>query len=116
MNDHRENLLKERPDDDKKIARQFNFMVSIYDILLYIVSASGLMFIILNIKDIVVAMFTKKKKINMLTLLTFFNLSYVSAVYFVYEGQPRYNFIVLFLLIISFATMLATYQEHKKIE
>lgn len=115
MNDYRMEQLEEHPEKDKEISRHFNFMKSVYDILLYIISGFGLMFIVLNFKDIIVGIFSKQK-INLLTSIIFLNLSYISLVYFVYEGQPRYNFIVLFLLIIATSTMIATYQKNKEID
>lgn len=116
MNEHREALLEETPEDDKEIARHFNFMKSFYDVVLYIISGFGLMYIILNFKDIVIGIFAMKKKINDITSIVFLNLSYISLVYFVYEGQPRYNFIVLFLLIIATTMIMDTYKSHKIVD
>lgn len=116
MNDYREDLLEENPQDEKQIARHFNFMKSFYDICLYIITGLGLMYIIMNFKDIILAIFAMKKKINTLTAIVFLNLSYISLVYFVYEGQPRYNFIVLFLLIMATGIILETYHKNKIIE
>jgi len=113
MNEHRESLNEERPEDVKEIARHFNYMKSASDIVLYIISAFGLMFIILNLKSILSALFTKNR-VNELNSITFLNLSFISAVYFVYEGQPRYNFIVLFLLIIATSIVISTYQKNKE--
>ncbi|MCH4891407.1 hypothetical protein EZV73_27805 [Acidaminobacter sp. JC074] len=115
MNQYRAELIKEHPEDQTKIARQFNFMASLSDILLYISTGFGLMFIVLNFKAIIVAIFSMKKKLNDLTTIVFLNLSYISLVYFVYEGQPRYNFIVLFLLIMAAAIIMDTYQANKMI-
>jgi len=116
MNGYREKLLKENPQDEKKIARHFNFMMASFDIMLFIITGFSLMYIILNFKDIVSAIFLMKKKINALTSIVFLNLSYISLVYFVYEGQPRYNFIVLFLLIIATTIMIDTYNKNKEVE
>lgn len=116
MNEYREELLEEHPAEKAKITRQFNFMISVFEILQYICTAFGLMFIILNFKAIIVAIFSMKKKLNELTTIVFLNLSYISLVYFVYEGQPRYNFIILFLLIIASAIIMDTYQMNKTIK
>lgn len=115
MNEYRTTLNKESPDDEKEITRHFNYKKSANDMILYIISAFGLMFIILNLKNILGALFTKKR-VNLLNSITFLNLSFVSAVYFVYEGQPRYNFIVLFLLIVATTIMISTYQNNKEIK
>lgn len=111
MNDYRDQLLKERPEDDKAIARHFNFMKALYDIVLYVISSFGLIFIIANIGKVMQGIVVMKKRIHEKTSIVFLNLSYISLVYFVYEGQPRYNFIVLFLLIISFALILDAYRK-----
>lgn len=111
MNDYREELLEEEGVDEYKVTRQFNFMKSINDMCLLIVSVLGLLYIILHFKDIIVGIFKKSDKIDLFKSITFLNLSFVSLVYFVYEGQPRYNFLVLFLLIMAASEILTTYKS-----
>lgn len=114
MNDYRATLVEENPDDLMKIARGFNFFVVCNDIFKYILTSFSLMYIVMNFKDVILAIFTKKK-IDQLTGILFMNMSYISLVYFVYEGQPRYGFIVWFLMAITACVMLDTYQKNKDI-
>lgn len=112
MNDYEEKLKESK--DDKEVERQLNFMSVIYDITQYFVTVLGLLYIILNFKQIILGIFRKKDRISLFKSIVFLNLSYVSLVYFVYEGQPRYNFVILFLLIMAASEMIVNYVEHKE--
>lgn len=112
MNDYREELKK--TEDKYMVDRHFRFMESLYDLLQYVVTVLGLLFIILNFKQMILAIVKLKERVSLFKAITFMNLSYVSLVYFVYEGQPRYNFIILFLLIMAASEMIINYLEHKE--
>ncbi len=111
MNGYREELEKKI---GIKAIRYTNFLRSSFDIVTITISSFGLMFIILNFIKILLSIFIKRKKIDYLISIPFLNLSYISLVYFVYEGQPRYNFIVLFLLIIATSIIIDKYVEKSK--
>lgn len=111
MNEYRDELKEEL---GIKAVRHTNFLRSSFDIITIIISSFGLMFIILNFVKIIVSIFVKSKKVDYLITIPFLNLSYISLVYFVYEGQPRYNFIVLFLLIIATSIIIDKYLEKSK--
>jgi len=114
MNEHR--AEEQKTENPMKVDRHLNFIRSVSDIFLYIISSLGLLFIILHFKDIIFALFMKSKKIDPFRAIVFLNLSYVSLVYFVYEGQSRYNFIVLFLLIMAASHIISNYNKHKHAE
>lgn len=71
---------------------------SIFDKLIFILSSVGFIYIIYNLLHIIVAVFKRNSKINYRTSILFFNISYFALICFVFEGQQRYNFPILFLL------------------
>ncbi|NOV00273.1 glycosyltransferase family 39 protein [Paenibacillus planticolens] len=70
--------------------------------LILILSISSILFLIFNLKKMLVALFSKSRKLAYNISIPFLNISFFFSVYFVYEGQPRYNFPVLFLLAMGF--------------
>lgn len=76
--------------------RLFKVFMGFADTIIYVISASFIFVLILNIKNI----FLKKTDISI--LLTVWSVLFFYAVYFVIEGQARYNFPTLFLLMICF--------------
>ncbi|WP_125153491.1 glycosyltransferase family 39 protein [Clostridium rectalis] len=68
---------------------------------IYIISLISFIFIFLNIKDIITSVFKKGKKIDYLVSIPVINISFFILISFVFEGQQRYNFPVLFLLALS---------------
>ena len=82
--------------------RNLNLFRAISDITLAFVSTFGCLFIFVNVWRILKNLFNKKVLLASWMLLPVINLAFISLVYFVYEGQPRYNFITLFMLIICF--------------
>ncbi|MBN2795146.1 MAG: glycosyltransferase family 39 protein [Clostridia bacterium] len=110
MNDYRES---QKDEDPYLLKRQMNFMKSLNDILLATVSVFGLWFILVHFKTVLLGFFNKKE-LNIWNIILFLNLSYVSLVYFVYEGQSRYNFVVLFLLIFAAGDWISQYIEKKE--
>lgn len=81
--------------------RNLNFFRAISDIIIYILSSFGFFYTIVNIKNIFINLFRKTYTIGYRTTVITFNITFLAAVFFVTEGQPRYNFSVLFFLIIS---------------
>ncbi|MBS7525836.1 glycosyltransferase family 39 protein [Fusibacter paucivorans] len=83
--------------------RNLNLLRAVSDILLAFVSTFGCLFVFMNSWRILKSLFNQHTKLRPSMLLPVINLAFISVVYFVYEGQPRYNFITLFMLIICFA-------------
>ena len=82
--------------------RNLNLIRAISDILLAFVSVFGGLFVFINIGRILKHLFHKTKRLSDTMLIPVLPLAFVSLVYFVYEGQPRYNFLVVSLLTICF--------------
>lgn len=76
--------------------RLFKVFMGVADTIIYVISASFIFLVILNIKKL----FSKKAEISL--LLVSWSVLFFYAVYFVIEGQARYNFPTLFLLLICF--------------
>ncbi|MFD3157562.1 hypothetical protein ACFIJ5_11955 [Haloimpatiens sp. FM7330] len=74
-----------------------NFIHSIFDKYIYILSFFGIIYVIYNLKNIMVSLFKKELKIKYIISIPFFNIAYFVLIYFIFEGQPRYNFPMLFL-------------------
>ena len=76
--------------------RGFKVFMGFANAIIYVISASFIFVLILNIKNIFL------KKTNISILLTVWSMLFFYAVYFVIEGQARYNFPTLFLMLICF--------------
>ena len=76
--------------------RVFKVFLGFADTIMYVISASFIFVLVLNIKSI----FLKKTDISV--LLTVWSMLFFYAVYFVIEGQARYNFHTIFLMLICF--------------
>jgi FlaA1/EpsC-like NDP-sugar epimerase len=83
--------------------RNMNLLRSISDILLGVLSGFGIIYVFMNVWRVLQSFFSTKRVLNLVVSVPFLNLAFLSAVFFVYEGQPRYNFITLFLLTMAFA-------------
>ena len=76
--------------------RLFKVFMGVSNSIIYVISTSFIFVLLLNIKRI----FTKKAELSLL-IVTWSTLFFY-AVYFVIEGQARYNFPTLFMLLICF--------------
>ena len=98
------NQLRDKPTDKTQIevSRNFNGFRAINDITLGVVSGFSFIFILLGIPSVFMSIISFKKTLNPSVVLPFMNLAFPSIVFFVYEGQPRYNQSLLFIMIIVF--------------
>lgn len=88
--------------------RLFKVFMGFADTIIYVISASFIFTLILNIKNI----FLKNTDISV--LLTVWSVLFFFAVYFVIEGQARYNFPTLFLLLICFGWLFEKVLTEKR--
>ncbi|WP_053954762.1 glycosyltransferase family 39 protein [Inediibacterium massiliense] len=86
--------------------RDMNFKMAYQNIIVYILTSFGMIYMIIGIKPMIIALFKREYKLPYDLLIPFFNTVFLTAVYFVYEGQARYNFPLLFLFAIAMATMM----------
>lgn len=81
--------------------REMNFVRALADICLVFLSGLSIMYVFVNLPAFFVSLFSKRKVISDDISVPLLNMGFVCAVYFVYEGQPRYNFPLLFLFAIT---------------
>ncbi|MCT4607146.1 MAG: hypothetical protein N4A64_13785 [Marinisporobacter sp.] len=86
--------------------RNKNFSRAMKDMIIYILNSFGIIYMLTSIKPILVALFKKDYKLNDELLIPAVNTAFFMAVDFVYEGQTRYNFPLLFLFAMSMAVMI----------
>ncbi len=102
------NQLSQKPTEltQTELGRNFNAFRALNDILLGTLSGFSLIFILLGIPAVLKAMFTRFT-LRPAAVIPFMNLAFPSLVFFVYEGQPRYNHSLLFLMVIVFVISAA---------
>ncbi len=83
--------------------RQLNFFRAINDTAQGVLTAMSCLFVLVNLPNFFRALFSQTKKLLPETSIPMLNIAFIVAVCFVYEGQPRYNFPILFLM--AFVTM-----------
>lgn len=86
-----------------KWQRLMNFFRSINDTAQGILNSFGVVFVLANLPLFFSALFSRKQTLMPAISIPMLNIGFISAVLFVYEGQPRYNFPILFLM--AFCTM-----------
>lgn len=70
-------------------------------IFVIMLSTFGFLYLLISLKNIIIGLFTKKTVLDYKVLIPNINLLFFIMMYFMTEGQPRYNFPALFLLVIS---------------
>lgn len=86
--------------------RNLNFFNAVADILVYILCSAGILYLLLNTGVILRSLFSRQLTLSDAILLPSMNTAFFLAVYFVFEGQPRYNYPLLFLFAISLGIMM----------
>lgn len=84
-----------------------NFFHAFFDNYIYVMSFCGFIYVLFNFKNIIIALFKKGLTVNYEISIPFLNIVFFILIIFVFEGQPRYNFPILFL----FAICTANYME-----
>ncbi|WP_052729547.1 ArnT family glycosyltransferase [Syntrophomonas zehnderi] len=103
MNDFQSNPgQKESP----RFKRNLNFFYGAADILVYILCSAGILYLLLNLGSIFKSLFSRDLTLSNAILVPSINTAFFLAVYFVFEGQPRYNFPLLFLFAITLGIIM----------
>jgi len=87
--------------DSPEFRRHINTFYAGADILIYILSSAGIIYLLLNTRRLLKALFSRKMTLKDEVLIPCLNTAFFLAVYFVFEGQARYNYPLLFLFAIS---------------
>lgn len=81
---------------------------------IHFLSICGLIYILINIKIIIEGIFNSNINIDYVVSIPVINLLFFGIITFVFEGQARYNFPVLFIFIICFSNLILTLNEKLK--
>ncbi|TEB14066.1 hypothetical protein Psfp_03191 [Pelotomaculum sp. FP] len=101
-------LIKDKDYMSAYSLRKLSFFRAIIDIIIYILSSFGLFYAIVNLKHIFTGIFQRSSTIGYRETVVTLNIIFLMAVFFVTEGQPRYNFPALFFLIIATVACMET--------
>jgi len=85
--------------------RIFKIFMALSDTIIYMLSISFIIVLIINFKNIFL------KKTNISILITLWTMAFFYAVYFVVEGQSRYNFPCIFLMTICFGFIIERFMK-----
>jgi hypothetical protein len=108
------NEFKEKQDlwTEIEYVRSANAFRAVTDFIINLLSAFGFMYVLLNVKNILWGLFKKDETLNDLITIPALNIAFFIAIYFVFEGQARYNFPVLLFLIIAMTISLDMIKSH----
>ncbi len=81
--------------------RNLNFFYALADFLVYLLCSAGMIYLLLNLITLLRGLFSRRLVLSDAILIPSLNTAFFLAIYFVFEGQPRYNYPVLFLFVIS---------------
>lgn len=98
MNEFKE---KQRWWTEIEYLRNMNAFRAVSDGTIYLLSSFGFMYTLLNIKNILWNLWKKDSRLSDLVVVPTLHIAFFAAVYFVFEGQARYNFPVLFFLALA---------------
>lgn len=86
--------------------RNLNFFYALADFLVYLLSSAGIIYLLLNLVVLLRGLFPRTLRLSDAILIPSLNTAFFLAVYFVFEGQPRYNYPLLFLFGISLCILM----------
>lgn len=96
------NEMAETADEEEnpvRFQRNLNTLYATADILVYLLGSAGILYLLLNIKPLLLGLFTRRRLSDAI-LIPSLNTAFFLAIYFVFEGQARYNYPLLFLFVI----------------
>lgn len=78
-----------------------NYFSNFCNAIIYILDFFGFFYVIYNFKNILISFFNKESTVPYIKSILVLNILYFIFISFVFEGQQRYNFPILFLCAIS---------------
>ncbi|PLR78263.1 hypothetical protein CU633_07040 [Bacillus sp. V3-13] len=84
----------------------YTISYQLLDGFLLVTNILGFIYVFMNVFIILFTMFKKNKKLSYLQIIPTLNIGMFTLIHFVFEGQPRYAFPVLFLLVLSAVLMI----------
>lgn len=92
-------MPKTKQENPISFQRNLNAFYATADILVYILCSAGIIYLLFNIKPLLLGLFTRQRLSDAI-LIPCLNTAFFLSIYFVFEGQARYNYPLLFLFII----------------
>jgi 4-amino-4-deoxy-L-arabinose transferase-like glycosyltransferase len=86
--------------------RRMNAFLAFASFCLYILSTFGFLYVFVYAKDVLLVLFRRREPLPPIIVLPVLHIAFFIAVYFVFEGQPRYSFPILFMFTICLAAGL----------
>lgn len=86
--------------------RNLNFFYALADFLVYLLCSAGMIYLLLNLITLLRGIFSRRLFLSDAILVPGLNTAFFLAVYFVFEGQPRYNYPLLFLFVICLCIIM----------
>jgi 4-amino-4-deoxy-L-arabinose transferase-like glycosyltransferase len=91
-------LYPEQPFWTKELERNLKAFRAVADTLIYLMSSLSFVFVFYGVVRAARSLFRREETLSDALLIPTLNIAFFVAVYFVFEGQARYNFPLLFLL------------------
>lgn len=86
--------------NDVETVRHLAFFRSINDMILTLLSGAAFLFFFTKLPGFFAALFSRSRKFDWKIALLMLPIGYNGLVIFIYEGQPRYNFNLLFVFVL----------------
>lgn len=93
-----------------------NYFSNFFNYIIYTLSFFGFFYVICNLKNILVSCFNKRLTVPYMKSITVINILYFVFISFVFEGQQRYNFPILFLCAISMINCINSFYKMLSIQ
>lgn len=81
-----------------------------------LLSIFGLIYVLITIKNIIKGIFNSNMSIDYVISIPVINILFFGIITFVFEGQARYNFPILFIFIICFSNLIVTINDKLKVQ
>jgi hypothetical protein len=92
-------MAETKPENPISFQRNLNAFYTLANILVYILCSAGILYLLLSIKPLLLGLFTRQR-LSHAILIPSLNTAFFLAIYFIFEGQARYNYPLLFLFVI----------------
>lgn len=101
-----------KPFNEAQFERNMGFFLGISSILLYALCVAGFLYILVFTKRVVVDLFRRQERTPTLIAIPVLNGAFFVAIYFVFEGQARYCFPILFIFMVCLAVLIDALQQN----
>jgi hypothetical protein len=104
------------PWNNTEFERDMATFLGLSSFLIYALSVAGFLYILVCVKPILAGLFRRQELVPGLVVVPVINSAFFIAVYFVFEGQARYCFPILFVFMICLAVTIDSLRRNLVIE